>query len=274
MRRWLAIIIIFISISAVLAGRFSYEAKLTEIAEAAKLDREFHLKEQSQHKEEEKIQDEETASESINELTQGLDPAISALIESHYLTNETMQVAAFGSRALVDSEDEGIIPWPVLLEELLNEGYDNDFFEIQTYSYERLTSLEVIEQGFHDEVASFKPDLLILEPFMLANNGVVSVNDSLVSMELIIDAFERENEDIIILIQPPQPMYGSFYYPQQVEDLKNYVLENDMFYVDHWEAWPDIEDDELLNFTSADYYVPTQEGHKLWAEALRKYFIR
>ncbi|UTR11818.1 SGNH/GDSL hydrolase family protein [Evansella sp. LMS18] len=278
MKRWLVFLIIFISIGAVIFGRFSYQAKLSDIAEAAKehsstpiLQAEDNAA--SEPEENNGTDNNESSEINIAELTGDLDSSIRDLIEGRYAEDEKIEVAAFGSRALTDSENEGLIPWPELLEENLNESYGTELFEITIYSFDRLTSLEVYQDSLYEEAAVSQPDLLILEPFMLSNNGNVRIEDSLDITERLIEEFERENEDIIVLVQPAPPLYNSVFYPQEVEELKNFAEETGLTYIDHWEEWPGIQEDELLNYSVDRQGIPTEAGHELWAEALKKYFV-
>ncbi|WP_088032388.1 SGNH/GDSL hydrolase family protein [Evansella clarkii] len=279
MKRWLVFLIIFISIGAVIFGRFSYQAKLSDIAEAAKEHSSppiLQAEENAASEPEENNGTDNNESSEINiaELTEGLDSSVTNLIEGRYAEGEKIEIAAFGSRALTDSESEGLIPWPELLEDNLNESYSTELFEVTTYSFDRLTSLEVYQDSLYEEAAVSHPDLLILEPFMLSNNGNVRIEDSLDITERLIEEFEKENEDIIIFVQPPHPLYNSVFYPQEVEALKDFVEEQGLSYADHWEEWPGIQEEELLTYTDEEHNMPTEAGHELWAEALKKYFVK
>lgn len=279
MKRWLVFLIIFISIGAVIFGRFSYQAKLSDIAEAAKehsstpiLQAEENAA--SEPEENNGTGNNESSEINIAELTEDLDSSVRDLIEDRYAEGEKIEIAAFGSRALTDSESEGLIPWPELLEVNLNESYSTELFEVTTYSFDRLTSLEVYQDSLYEEAAVSHPDLLILEPFMLSNNGNVRIEDSLDITERLIEEFEKENEDIIIFVQPPHPLYNSVFYPQEVEALKDFIEEQGLNYADHWEEWPGIQEEELLTYTDEEHNMPTEAGHELWAEALKKYFVK
>lgn len=279
MKRWLVFLIIFISIGAVIFGRFSYQAKLSDIAEAAKEHSStpiLQAEENAASEPEENNGTDNNESSEINiaELTEGLDSSVTNLIEGRYAEGEKIEIAAFGSRALTDSESEGLIPWPELLEVNLNESYSTELFEVTTYSFDRLTSLEVYQDSLYEEAAVSHPDLLILEPFMLSNNGNVRIEDSLDITERLIEEFEKENEEIIIFVQPPHPLYNSVFYPQEVEALKDFVEEQGLNYADHWEEWPGIQEEELLTYTDEEHNMPTEAGHELWAEALKKYFVK
>lgn len=279
MKRWLVFLIIFISIGAVIFGRFSYQAKLSDIAEAAKehsstpiLQAEENAA--SEPEENNGTGNNESSEINIAELTEDLDSSVRDLIEDRYAEGEKIEIAAFGSRALTDSESEGLIPWPELLEDNLNESYSTELFEVTTYSFDRLTSLEVYQDSLYEEAAVSHPDLLILEPFMLSNNGNVRIEDSLDITERLIEEFEKENEDIIIFVQPPHPLYNSVFYPQEVEALKDFIEEQGLNYADHWEEWPGIQEEELLTYTDEEHNMPTEAGHELWAEALKNYFVK
>ena len=49
-------------------------------------------------------------------------------------------------------------------------------------------------------------------------------------------------------IQPPHPLYQATYYPVQVEALAQYAEDNDIPYLNHWEAWPDQDSKEIKDY--------------------------
>ena len=77
----------------------------------------------------------------------------------------------------------------------------------------------------------------------------------------------------VVLIQPPHPLYQATYYPVQVEALEQYAEDNGIPYLNHWEAWPDQDSEEIKDYLSEDASEPSAKGHQVWAEYLIDYFI-
>lgn len=212
----------------------------------------------------------------IDQLTKGLSPEIGSLITNKIMDNEEIHIVAFGSRVINDSQNEGLIPWPELLELTLNDTYETKtLFHVETMSYGHLTSLQVLHEERYKEVLELEqqPDVLIIEPFIWNDNGEVNVQDTIISLELMVEFFETELENTFIFVQPAPPMYQTLFYPQYVEELKEAVEASGLTYLDHWPDWPDINDEELLTYLHEDHRMPTQEGHELWSNSLAKFFI-
>ncbi|MDG5786706.1 hypothetical protein QA612_04320 [Evansella sp. AB-P1] len=273
MKKVLVMMIFILSIGAVVFGKFAYDNKLAEIANSAKVDHETMVQEQIQREEEAfaKREDEEQAW--FEQLTDGLPTSIKALVEQRF-DNDEIHIIAFGSRALVDSQREGIDPWPLLLEKGLNEKYERDLFRVETYEFGQITSLEVLQEEYHLGVARLNPDVVIIEPFLWNDNGIVSTNDTITALSIMVNAFESSHEDVIVMVQPPQPVFGTMYYPQYVEQLRTFVQEEtDYMYIDHWNDWPDVEDEALHAYVGEEHRMPTALGHETWKNSIKTFFV-
>ena len=77
----------------------------------------------------------------------------------------TYKVAIVGSPSL--GKDTG--GWSVLLSEALVDAYGEDNLEVSIFEYS-LDSRQFLEGNHDEEVAGFKPDLVLLEPFRLKDN--------------------------------------------------------------------------------------------------------
>ncbi|PFA66924.1 hypothetical protein CN378_12500 [Bacillus sp. AFS015802] len=179
---------------------------------------------------------------------------------------EAYKLALVGSLALGE-ESNG---WSVQLKDALEEEY-GDTLEVSIFQRDT-DSLHFTNGDELDEVLSFAPDMVLYEPFSLNNNSLgVSAEDNLDS----IDIFQRElteaNKDAVLLLQPTHPIYGATYYPRDVEKLKEYAEEKGITYLNHWKAWP--SDESLKNYLVDTQDTPNEEGHSLWVDYLKKYFI-
>lgn len=177
------------------------------------------------------------------------------------------KLAIVGSAAL-GQEDNG---WSELLKEELVHTYGEDNLEVTIFEYP-VRSDQFIAEGYDEEVAKFKPDLVLFEPFALNDNGNIETEDNHDNIMSFISTVEKENEDAVIILQPPHPVVSTIY-PGQIEELKEFAEEQDLVYLDHWSVWPDTDDDELYDFVLDPASAPNEKGHQLWFEYLKEYFI-
>ena len=123
------------------------------------------------------------------------------------------------------------------------------------------------------EVIEEQPDLVLFEPFTLKDNGVVAIDDSLENTSAVIAKIKESLPDTSDPAPPPHPLYHATYYPKQVEALQQFAEDNDIPYLNHWEAWPDQNSEEIKEYISEDSSQPSVKGHQVWADYLIDYFI-
>lgn len=124
------------------------------------------------------------------------------------------------------------------------------------------------------EVTAYQPDLVLWEPFTLKDNTVgVSPEDTAYGVNVFLADLQEANEDVTLILQPGQPLFGAVYYPQQVEELKTFAEESGLTYLDHWTEWPASDDEALQGYLTESRDVPSEKGHKVWAGYLTDYFI-
>ncbi|QWC22577.1 hypothetical protein KJK41_20370 [Bacillus haikouensis] len=179
---------------------------------------------------------------------------------------EPFKLAVVGSPAM-GVDEEG---WAPQLEKELNTAYGDDV-EVQLFQYD-LTSIDFINGSESEEVLSFNPDLVLMEPFSLVDNsnnvGTVQNHDSILMFQ---NRLYETNEESVLLILPPHPLAGATYYPQQIESLEEFTVEEGIEYIDHWSAWP--EDDELEDYLIESQDTPNEKGYEIWTDYLTDYFI-
>ncbi|MCM3124188.1 MULTISPECIES: SGNH/GDSL hydrolase family protein [unclassified Mesobacillus] len=161
--------------------------------------------------------------------------------------------------------------WAYLLKNKLKESFHNTL-DVSVKSYD-LTSTQIIEEGKDEELAAEKADLILLEPFILKDNGKVTIENSNENINKVIESIKTTNKEAIVLLQPANPLYQAKYYPLQVEALKEYADRNNISYINHWDAWPDPQSEEIKNFLIGEPSTPNENGHMLWADYLIDYFI-
>ena len=147
-----------------------------------------------------------------------------------------------------------------------------DTISVSTFSYD-VTSAEFVEQDMQADLVKKQPDLVLFEPFTLKDNGEVEINDSLANVSSIMNAVQSESPDTVFILQPPHPLYNATFYPIQVERLKNYAKSEGIVYLNHWEAWPDYNTEEINDYLLEDQSGPSTMGHVVWAKYVTDYLI-
>jgi hypothetical protein len=183
--------------------------------------------------------------------------------------DEPFTILIAGSNALGYEEDG----WSNSLKSQLEETY-GDTIKVVVKSYD-LTSAEFLLEDKLDELVSEEPDLTLLEPFTLNDNGMIQFEASHLNIEEIAAGLTKDNPDHVLLLQPPYPLHNATFYPVEVDALKNFAAEMDIPYLDHWSVWPDSDSDELLEYLTVENGTTSvnEKGHQLWADYLIDYFI-
>jgi hypothetical protein len=183
-------------------------------------------------------------------------------------SDETYKVAIVGSPS-IGAEFGG---WSEQLKEELVDTYGNHI-EVKLFEADT-TSIEFVTGSVAGQVTAYQPDLVLWEPFTLKDNTVgVSPEDTAYSVNTFLSDLQEVNNDVTLILQPGQPLFGAIYYPQQVDELKAFAEENGLTYLDHWTAWPSSDDEALQGYLTESRDVPSEKGHEVWARYLTDYFI-
>ncbi|TCN24157.1 SGNH/GDSL hydrolase family protein [Mesobacillus foraminis] len=181
--------------------------------------------------------------------------------------NKPFTILLAGSNALGMEENS----WSNLLKKELETAYGGTVKVIvKTYD---LTSSQFIAEGKLGELKKLHPDITLLEPFILKDNGMVTIEDSEQNITSIAGGLLEENSNHSLILQPSFPIYQATYYPLQVEALEDYAKRNSIDYLDHWSTWPNPDSEEIKQYLMEDQESPNEAGHKLWADYLIHYFI-
>lgn len=180
--------------------------------------------------------------------------------------NETLKVVIYGSEdvALEDGS------WTDLLENKLSEAY-GDLFDVHVFSEEEKTTTDVVQEGLHEKVVDLAPDILLLEAFLLKDNGIVGVDNTIANIETIVEEVRDAQPEVTVYFLPSYPIFTATYYPRDVEAFENYAHEQNERFLNHWEAWTE-QDDALYLEEEKDR--PTEVGHQVWAKYFIDYFIQ
>lgn len=179
----------------------------------------------------------------------------------------TYKVLFVGSPAM-GSETTGT--FPVIKKKLIETfGKKNIQVGLKTFNS---TSTKFISEHHQAEIAAEKADLIVLEPFILLNNGEVLPENTLKDIAMIMDDIRAENPDTTFILQPSYPLFQAKIYPNQVAVLKKFAEENKIAYLDHWAAWPDPNTNAFKEYLLPDGSAPSEKGYEVWSNYLNKYF--
>jgi lysophospholipase L1-like esterase len=181
--------------------------------------------------------------------------------------NRPYHILIVGSEQMGDGESS----WPALFEKEMVAAYGEGTITVETITYSETTS-EFVELGKQADLIKNQADLIIWEPFILSDNGVIPVEVTLENISSTINKVKESNPDTTFILQPPNPLYQPKLYKTQVEALKAYAEENAIPYLDHWTNWPDPTTEQVRDYLN-EYNQPNDEGHQVWANYLVQRFI-
>ena len=213
-----------------------------------------------------KEENKQTTSElsvNIEELSANTDQAVQDLLTERSGNGEKVQLLIAGSAAL-DSGEPG---YAERLKESLETSYE-EFIEVDVLSLEGTS--EALIGGKVDLSAGY--DIVLLEPMTLMNNDRIAIEQEREHISEFNTAVTAEVEDAVLVLHPPQPIFGAGYYLAQVAALDEFAATYEYAYIDHWSQWPDTDNEELKDYLTEDG-LPNDKGAALWAEQLEAYFI-
>lgn len=273
LKKLLLIILAIMTISTVIGGKYHWnqkvsavQGKVNETEQKSKVKSEEELKSiENQEVERAREKDRLLKLDKVNFLPEELQPAFRRAIEE----SRPVHLMITGSSST--SQKDGA--WPELLERQLVDTYGDSLIHVTIKEIDGKTSQQVVKENLYKDMVKTKPDILLLEPFLLYDNGEIIMSERLKNISKIIKSFKKANPNLIILIQPANPIYGATYYPNEEKDLERYAKQNDYIYVDHWKAWPDHNKKEIEKFLT-EKNIPNEKGNEMWAAYLKKYFVR
>lgn len=262
MRKFITLMAVVATIIFLAAGHFYWKEKTSAHAPA--------MKESSKSGE---VNAKKKADESVEvdtdvlELTATWPDQARDSFERAVADGKVYKIAFVGSEAL--GENDG--GWSVMLKDAIGEAY-GDAVEVDIFEYAERSD-EFISNGDHKEVAKFKPDFVLFEPFTLNDNGNLEVEENHENIKTFMSAVKKENDGAVFVLQPPYPIHGATFYPAQVEELEKFANEEGYVYLNHWSEWPDQEDEELRSYLKDKQSVPNEKGHEVWFNYLEDFFI-
>ncbi|MBP3950133.1 SGNH/GDSL hydrolase family protein [Bacillus suaedae] len=263
MKNLLFVLSIIGCILIVLVGHFYYSQKLDSIAT---------------HAQEEQISSTSTATtEEVEHEQEPADEeetiAITGILKeatSHKQQGEAINITAFGSVSLsngIASEKT----WPNLMTSALVTSLPEQTLNTTVIDVDDIPTSEVIEGDYVEQVITSNPDLLLFEPFVFNDNGVLSIDDTLYYLEQIITELESKLPETTIVLMPPNPIFKPTFYAQQIEALQDFAEENEYLYANHWQNWPNTDDATISELLENNR--PNEQGHQVWADFMVPYLL-
>lgn len=264
--------IVTISAGAIIAGNIHWNQKISAQAEQiVKRDNSVIVEaEQEPIKvQPPQITEQEKKEQELAAYTRNLPPELQNKIIDASQNGKTLTMAIYGSES--STSEKGA--WPDLFKQQVMKTYGEKLFNIKILSEGDKTTVDVIRTNSYEKVNGLKPDIVIFEPFMISDNSrKISMENRVSYIQKMITSWKKENKQVTVLLQPSNPIYSATYFPDQVEEIKNFAKKNNITYIDHWENWPDEKNKEIKQYlTSAN--LPNETGNKVWAEYVGNYFI-
>ncbi|MCM3569388.1 hypothetical protein [Neobacillus mesonae] len=181
---------------------------------------------------------------------------------------KTFKILFLGSKA-IGSDTDGVFP---IVKEKLEDKFGSDHVEV-TYKTYKSSSTQFVNADKQEDIAKLGADLIIFEPFILTNNGLVLVEDTFKDIATIMDDIQAKKSETSFILQPSYPIYPAKIYPSQVEQLKQFAKKNDITYMDHWTAWPDSQDPALKEYLTTDQSAPSEKGVKVWSDYIVNFLL-
>ncbi|MHA7093104.1 SGNH/GDSL hydrolase family protein [Priestia megaterium] len=205
---------------------------------------------------------------SWKKYAQNLPKSVIAKIEQAEKTQKPIKLVIVGSAP----KEKVQKTWGTLLKENLKSTYGEDLMDTQVYEYTDMTTLKFINNGTYKQILDEKPDVLLFEPFLLNDNGVVGIDNTLENITVIISHLKDQNSELVTILQPSAPVYKAENYPNDVKALEEFSKENGYEYLSHWNVWPDYRSKAILTFLGKTSGQPNDKGEQLWAKYLEAYF--
>lgn len=201
------------------------------------------------------------------DYAENLPKSVKEKLKKAEASGKPMKLLIVGSQATsTDSK-----AWPETLKETLNHTYGS-LIETSVLKYKDETTLDFVRNDGYKDIIKEKPDVLLFEPFLLNDNGVVGITNTLDNLDVIMSHITEADKELVTILQPSQPIYNATNYPKEAKALGEFAKNNGFEYVNHWSAWPDYKSEKILDYLVEKQRVPTAKGNKAWASYLEEYF--
>ena len=201
---------------------------------------------------------------SYTEYMKNLPEAVQTKIKQAIETKKPLQLVIAG--------DEAVTGWPDILTKNLQDTYGPGVFQVTVKSYPQKTTQQWVDEQIFEDIAHSKPDIVLYEPSLLVDAGVVGKQKSMSNISVILDEITKSVPGVAIFVQPPNPLHQAKNYPITIQLLKDSMESKGITYLDHWQNWPDPNGDDIVNYLEKSDGWANSEGQQVWAQYLTNYF--
>lgn len=255
MKIWINILAVMVFIAAISAGKVYWNDKVSKqsVSRPTKV---------------EASSDASNAEATWKEHAQNLPKSIKTKLQKAEQTKTPLKLVIVGSAP----HEEVKATWGKLLKKKIEDTYGSSLIQVEVREYKDMTTLQFIKSDTYKEIAKGSPDVLLFEPFLLNDNGVVGIENTLDNVDIILTYLKHQNEQLVTILQPSAPVYKANNYPSDAKALEEFAKENDYEYINHWKAWPDYQSEKISAYLTQAPGQPNDKGEQLWAQYLEQYF--
>ncbi len=165
--------------------------------------------------------------------------------------------------------------WVAEFKEVITSTYGEGVWNIQTITYDTMTSAQLLESDIIQQVVDTNPDVILYEVPLLTDNGQLGAEISIAYNSQILNQWSTAFPEVTMMVQPSHPIHQGVFYPREVEEFQRFIIEEtEHIYIHHWDAWPDRDSDEMLAYLVEGSSMELNEaGYQLWAAYLIDLFV-
>lgn len=180
-------------------------------------------------------------------------------------SDKPVKLVIFGTSEVKDT-------WIDLFTKELTATYGEKVFEVTAISTDDQTTKDILNEGTYEDINKLNPDVLLFEAPMLKDNGIVGISNTLSNLEKMIESWQAANKELVLMVQPPNPLHAAIYYPGEVQQLQQFMKTKGIIYLNHWDNWPKLDSSEMKDYLTDDNKA-NEEGFSVWADYLTHYFV-
>ncbi|MDF9464929.1 SGNH/GDSL hydrolase family protein [Bacillus sp. FSL K6-0273] len=268
----LVLVIFVLFVASIVSGKLYWNKKIAnatgQTSEVTKTKAE--VKDSGAKKEEKKEEKKQDTKSSFNEAyAKNLPDAVKEKLKKAAADKKAVNLVIVGDEA--SSPENGA--WAAKLTANLETAYGKGLWNVTVKEYKGESTEELIVNKRDKEIAKENPDVILFEPPFITDNGKTGNGNSVVNTQKFVQTLSTSAKGATIMIQPSNPVYGAKNYPKSIEALKQFAMQNNYTYIDHWGAWPDASTKAILPYLQEEFGFPSAKGHDVWAKYVTDYFV-
>jgi len=184
--------VVVLCIASIIVGHFYWKQKISKPTAASVESSAENIKE-----------DNSKQNDTREDYAKNLPEDVQKKIKTALKEEKQLNFVIWGSES-VPSDQNG---WPEKLKKELLSAYGDELFNISIVSDAEETTHSVLNKKLYKKIADKKPDILLFEPFILNDNGVVGIDNTLSNITDILRKIQEANPDVSIMLQPAHPLW-------------------------------------------------------------------